>query len=165
MTVNGTNYTLKDGDNVNFDFSLVQTEDQYGEEQAMYRDEFYDGKSLSMNIRIGAINFVKGYTGPDDFNFYDFFYPKKYDYTTDGVNGVSITFEDGPTEYSSYNFNQNQTASSFNILSVKDTTYKENGYAYGAVRVTAKFNCKLYDGGGHAITLSNGNASLLFVNR
>jgi len=86
--------------------------------------------------------------------FLDFFSAGNYSYTTEEVNGVSISWRDETTGtiWTTYNGSSDQTGSEFVIEQVKVLSTQ---FEY-TIKVLAHFNCKLYDGSGNSKTVTEG---------
>jgi hypothetical protein len=96
---------------------------------------------------------LHNYTTISDATFKDFFAIGSYPYGYDPADGIRISWIDGAgNEWSTSNGTANQTGSAFNITAVAD----EPGQVDYSVRVTATFNCKLYDNAGNTKTLTGG---------
>jgi hypothetical protein len=86
--------------------------------------------------------------------FLDFFTAGNYNYTTEEINGVSISWRDETTGtiWTTYNGSADQTGSAFVIEQVKVLSSQ---FEY-TIKVLAHFNCKLYDGSGNSKTVTEG---------
>ena len=81
------------------------------------------------------------------------FFSNTFNYTDLGNDGITILWGDeANVDWTTDSGSGDQTGSAFTITSVVD----EPGQANYTVRVTATFNCKLYDGLGNSKTLTNG---------
>ncbi|MBK6397927.1 MAG: hypothetical protein IPP27_06575 [Bacteroidetes bacterium] len=90
---------------------------------------------------------------PSDSLFLSFFPTGSYNYTSDGVNGISISYFDANGILWSTDLGTAvQTGSTFTI----DERQGQDILGYYSVRYKASFSCKLYDGSGNTIDLTNG---------
>ena len=115
-----------------------------------------------LNTTSFALNkgILHSYIATTNATFKAFFTPNTYLFAPDNTEGVTIFWGDPTgTDWSTDNAPGTQTGSAFNIVSVAD----EPGQPDYTVRVTATFNCKLYDAAGNSKTLTNGKYVGLFA--
>lgn len=117
-----------------------------------YDADIDDGNSIAyITITKGTLSYSG--SNPTDANFKAFFPVASIPYSSNAVNGVSITIYDNGTYWSTSQGTANQTGSTFNIVQVKDNPDLSGTYY---LKFKATFSCKVYDGSGNSKTITNG---------
>lgn len=100
-----------------------------------------------------------GYQSATEDLFNGFFMPGTYAYSSDATKGVSIGWTDNTGKiWSTSSGAADQTGSIFKIVSIADAPSLIKHY----IKVKSEFSCKLYDGNGNTLTLTNGSAVMIF---
>lgn len=106
---------------------------------------------VGISLKRGGLLFM-GFP-PSDSLFLSYFPTGSYNYTTDGVNGIRVSYIDANgTLWSTDLGTAVQTGSTFTI----DERAGQDVFGYYSVRYKASFSCKLYDTSGNTIDLTNG---------
>jgi hypothetical protein len=165
VLINGSPYSLVDKDNgtqipVNAKFS--NNAGQYFE---VVSSTFDNDFGRRMVFSLGEIGMPNNNTLPTDAEFTSFFKVKDYNYSIDSYNNATISYIDfDGNVYTSVRTSNPQNSNLFSVLSLKDTTYIYGITTYAAVKMKLKFNCTVADKNGKKLTLTNGQATLLFAN-
>lgn len=157
--IDGVSFSYIDGKN-----SVVQgtsygsTGDGHGQTLSQYYGYLQDTVTKQYLFKIGKGTLVTtGSAGDEDVN--PFFATGSYPYSSytgkDSLNGICIKYYDAQhNEWASNNAPAKQDGSNFTIIS-KET--QQFGYY---LKISATFNCKVYNATGQSKTITNGKLSL-----
>lgn len=165
VNVNGYPFSLIDKDNATIAPGNAKFSTSRGEYFEVISTQFNDDAGARMVFTLGQLPMTNSTTLPTNTAFTDFFKVKDYNYSFDYYNDAAVYYIDGIGDaYNSVNANNLWSNSSFSVLSLKDTTYRDAGITRVAVKVKLKFNCTVVDDNGKKLNLTGGQATLLFAN-
>jgi hypothetical protein len=163
-TVDGSNFTYIDQNSPVSGGTGASKGSNAPNTSAVYQSYWYNDNNNNTYFQFnkGTLNF-QGSTAPSA-QFADFFKTGSYPYSgpgVDPVNGIVISyFDNSNNEWRTDNAPGTQTGSTFVITAVQDATI----LGTAREKVTATFNCKVYNSSGQSKTITNGKTVTYFEN-